>query len=75
MLTQKTLLSCALATLLTSGVAQAADEKAKPASDSTAMVTVNKVAISLATFASLTKLKNNSINHVDLRKKNKIGSF
>lgn len=51
MLTQKTLLSCALATLLTSGLAQAADEKAKPASDSTAMVTVNKVAISQATFA------------------------
>lgn len=51
MLIQKTLLSCALATLFTTGLVQAADEKAKPASDTTAMVTVNKVAISQATFA------------------------
>ncbi len=51
MLIQKTLLSCALAALFSTGLAQAAEEKAKPASDATAMVTVNKVAISQATFA------------------------
>jgi peptidyl-prolyl cis-trans isomerase C len=47
---QKKLLSSALAALLTSSAVMAADEKNKP-SDATAMVTVNKVAISQATFA------------------------
>jgi peptidyl-prolyl cis-trans isomerase C len=47
---QKKLLSSALAALLTSSAVIAADEKNKP-SDATAMVTVNKVAISQATFA------------------------
>lgn len=50
MLKQKTLFSSALAVLLMSTAVNAADEKAKP-SDATAMVTVNKVAISQATFA------------------------
>ncbi len=50
MLIQKTLLSSALAVLLMSTAVNAADEKTKP-SDTTAMVTVNKVAISQATFA------------------------
>lgn len=50
MLIQKTLLSSALAALLMSFAVHAADEKTKP-SDTTAMVTVNKVAISQATFA------------------------
>lgn len=50
MLKQKTLFSSALAVLLMSTAVNAADEKAKP-SDTTAMVTVNKVAISQATFA------------------------
>lgn len=47
---QKTLLSSALAAVLMSAAVNAADEKTKP-SDTTAMVTVNKVAISQATFA------------------------
>lgn len=50
MLIQKNLLSSALAVLLMSTAVNAADEKTKP-SDTTAMVTVNKVAISQATFA------------------------
>ncbi len=50
MLIQKTLLSSVLAVLLMSTAVNAADEKTKP-SDTTAMVTVNKVAISQATFA------------------------